>query len=271
VNSAKLEGQVALITGAARGQGASHAEYLAREGATIVALDICADISPVYPLATRDELDRTVDAINDFGGEAIAIVADVRSSSEMRNAAERAVAEFGRIDILCNNAGTCVIEGLEEMTDAGLDAVLDVNLKGVFNATRAVAGVMKRQRSGRIINTASAAASKPQPYISAYAASKGGVVLATKAWAAELAEWEINVNGIAPGTIVTQMVTGMIEQAGQTLEDTIDAFHANHLFKGERGRISVEDISKVVVFLASEDARMITGHVIAVDAGFAAS
>lgn len=265
-----LDGQVAVITGAARGQGASHAKYLAREGARIVAIDICADISPVYPLATREDLHRTVADVKDLGVDAMAITADVRSSRQMREAMAAVVAQFARIDILCNNAGTCVIEGIEEMTDDGLDAVLDVNVKGVFNATRFVAPVMKRQRSGRIINTVSAAAFRPQPYISAYAASKGAITLATKAWAAELAEWEISVNGVAPGTVITPMVTGMIEQAGQPMEETIEAFHANHLFKGERGRISVEDVSKLVVFLAGDDARMVTGQVFGVDAGFSA-
>jgi (-)-trans-carveol dehydrogenase len=271
MSPAKLEGQVAIITGAARGQGRSHAKYLAREGARIVAVDICGDIPPVYPLGTREDLDRTVAEVKELGGEAIAVVADVRSMSDMREAVSRAMADFGRIDILCNNAGTCVIEGLEEMTDDGLDAVLDVNVRGVFNATRSVVPAMKGQRSGRIINTLSAAAFRPLPYVSAYAASKGAILLATKAWAAELAEWDINVTGVAPGTIVTPMVTGMIEQAGEPIEETLESFHAHHLFKGERGRISVEDISKMVVFLASEDARMITGHVISVDAGFAAS
>jgi NAD(P)-dependent dehydrogenase (short-subunit alcohol dehydrogenase family) len=267
----RLEGQVALITGAARGQGASHARYLAAEGASIVALDICRDIAPVYPLATSADLERTVGAVRELGAAAIAIEADVRSSRETAAAAARAVEEFGRIDILVNNAGTCVIEGVEEMTDEGLDAVLDVNVKGAVNAVRAVAPVMKRQRSGCIINVTSAAAFRPLANVSAYGASKAAMVAATKSWAAELAAWEINVNSVAPGTIETPMVTGMIEQAGLDMQEALDDFHSRHLFEGERGRITVEDISKLVVFLASEDARMITGHTVAADAGFTSS
>jgi NAD(P)-dependent dehydrogenase (short-subunit alcohol dehydrogenase family) len=267
----KLEGKVAFVTGAAHGQGASHARYLAKEGARIVALDVCDDIKPIYPLGTREELDATVAAIKDLGGEAIAVKADVRSSSEIKAAVEAALKAFGTVDILCNNAGVCISEAVDEITDESLDAVIDVCLKGTFNTVRYIAPIMKDQRSGKIINTSSAGGLKALPYVSHYAAAKGGVVLATRSWANELSEWEINVNGIAPGTIYTGMITGLAGQQGLDPDAAFEQFNANNMFKGERGHVTVDDISKMVIFLASDDSRMITGQVFPVDAGWVAS
>jgi NAD(P)-dependent dehydrogenase (short-subunit alcohol dehydrogenase family) len=264
----KLKDKVALVTGAAHGQGASHARYLAQEGAKIVALDICHDIPTIYPLGTRSELDETVAQVEEIGSAAIAVEADVRSSEQMEAAVKRAVAEFGGVDILCNNAGACIVQGVEEMSDASLNAVIDTNVKGIFNTARFVVPLMKEQRWGKIINTSSAGALKTLPYSSAYCASKGAVMIATQSWARELAEWEINVNSISPGTIITGMTTGIAGQLDIPMDEAYDQFTAEHVFKGERGHIQVDDISRMVVFLASEDARMITGQNYAVDAGW---
>jgi NAD(P)-dependent dehydrogenase (short-subunit alcohol dehydrogenase family) len=267
----KLDGQVALVTGAAHGQGASHAKYLAREGARIIALDICDDISPIYPLGTQAELDETVDAVKQIGTDAIGIKADVRYGEAMQAAVATGLEAFGQIDIVCNNAGVCIVEAIDEMSDESLNAVIDTCLKGVFNVTRAVVPHLKQRRQGKIINTSSAGGLKALPYVSHYAAAKGGVVLATQSWANELSEWEINVNAIAPGTIFTGMITGIAAQTGQDADEAFTAFNANNMFKGERGHVTVDDISKMVVFLASDDARMITGQVFPVDAGWTAS
>jgi NAD(P)-dependent dehydrogenase (short-subunit alcohol dehydrogenase family) len=266
-----LEGRVAFITGAAHGQGASHARHLARRGATIAALDVCNDIPPIYPLGTREELDATVEAVKEIGSEAIAIEGDVRSSEQMEAAVKRIVDTWGRIDILCNNAGVCIVEAVDQISDHSLDAVIDVNVKGIFNTVRHVAPIMKAQRYGKIINTSSAGGIKALPYVSHYAASKGAVVLATKSWANELSEWEINVNGIAPGTIFTGMITGLAGQMDRDADEAYEEFNANNMFKGKRGHVTVDDISKMVVFLASDDSRMITGQIFPVDAGWVAS
>ncbi len=266
-----LDGKVALVTGAAHGQGASHSRYLAKRGARIVALDVCEEIAPIYPLGTEEELHETVKAVKDIGPDAIAIKADVRDSAQVQDAVAGAIEEFGRIDILCNNAGVCIVEGVDEISDASLDAVIDVNVKGVFNTTRFVVPGMKERREGKIINTSSAGGIKALPYVSHYAASKGAVVLATQSWANELAEWEINVNGVAPGTIYSGMITGLAGQMDRDPDEAFEEFNANNLFKGERGHVTVDDISKMVVFLASDDARMITGQVFPVDAGWTAS
>jgi NAD(P)-dependent dehydrogenase (short-subunit alcohol dehydrogenase family) len=267
-NSMKLKDKVAFVTGAAHGQGASHAKHLAREGAHIVALDICHDVPTIYPLGTRAELDETVAEIQEIGVRAMAIEADVRSSEQMEASVKRAMEEFGRIDILCNNAGVAIVEAVDEFSDRSLDAVIDTNLKGIFNTARYVVPIMKANRFGKIINTASAGAMKTLPNVSVYCAAKAGVITATQSWARELAEWEINVNSISPGTIFTGMTTGLAGQLGMDVDESYEAFNAEHVFKGERGHIQKEDISRMVVFLASEDARMITGQNYAVDAGW---
>lgn len=266
-----LEGRVAFITGAAHGQGASHARYLARRGARIAALDICHDIDPIYPLGTRAELDETVQSVKELGSDAIAIEADVRSSEQMEAAVTRTMEEYGRIDILCNNAGVCIVEAVDAITDRSLDAIIDVNVKGIFNTMRYIAPIMKEARYGKVINTSSAGGLKALPYVSHYAAAKGAVVMATKSWANELSDWEINVNGIAPGTIYTGMITGLAGQLDRDVDEAFEEFNANNMFKGERGHVTVDDISRMVVFLAGDDSRMITGQVFPVDAGWVAS
>ncbi len=267
----KLEGKVAFVTGAGHGQGASHCAYLAREGAAIVATDICRDLDPIYPLATRAELDATVQGIRDAGGRAIGLEVDVRSEEQVADAVKQAVAEFGKIDILCNNAGVCIVEAIDEMQQVSLDIVIDVNVKGIFYTTKHIVPGMKERKHGKIINTASAGGVKALPYVSHYAASKGAVVLATKSWANELAEWGINVNALAPGTIHTGMITGLAAQLGKDADEAFAEFSANNLFKGARGACTVDDISAMVVYLASDDARMITGQVLAIDAGWTSS
>lgn len=267
----KLEGKVAFVTGAGHGQGASHCRYLAREGAAIVATDICRDIDPIYPLATREELDATVQAVRDLGGKAIGIELDVRSESQVREAVDQAIAEFGKIDILCNNAGVCIVEAVDEIKEESLNAVIDVNVKGIFYTTKHIVPGMKERQFGKIINTSSAGGVKALPYVSHYAASKGAVVLATKSWANELAEWGINVNAIAPGTIYSGMITGLAGQLGKDPDLAFEEFSANNMFKGKRGQCTIDDISAMVVYLASDEGRMITGQVIAIDAGWTSS
>ena len=267
----KLEGKVAFITGAGHGQGASHARYLAREGAAIVATDICHDIEPIYPLATDKELEALVKELNDGGGKALGIQLDVRSEPQVEAAVKQALDAFGKVDILCNNAGVCIVEAVDEIRQESLDAIIDTNVKGLFYTTKHLVPGMKERRYGKIINTSSAGGVKALPYVSHYAASKGAVVLATKSWANELAEWGINVNALAPGTIYSGMITGLAAQLGKDPDLAFEEFSANNLFKGTRGQCTVDDISAMVVYLASDDARMITGQVLAVDAGWTSS
>lgn len=267
----KLDGQVAFITGGARGQGASHAKTLAREGADIVLFDICQDIPPVYPLATAEDLNRTAKAVEELGVRCLAIEGDVRIEAEVKDAVARAIDTFDKVDILVNNAGNIVIQGVDEITEDALDAVIDTNVKGIFWTTKHIVPGMKERGTGKIVNTSSAGGIKALPYVSPYAASKGAVVLATKSWANELAEWGINVNAVAPGTIKTGMISGLAEQQGKDVDEAFEEFNANNLFQGERGHVSAQDISNVILYLVSEESRMITGLTIPVDAGWTSS
>lgn len=282
--SKALEGKVALVTGAAHGQGANHAKFLAREGANIVALDICEDIPPIYPLGTEKELHETVADCEAEGVNAIAIKADVRSEDQIRAAVAEALDRMGRIDFLLNNAGVCKVDAIGEMPAESLDAIIDTNVKGIFHTTKYVVPGMIERGEGRIISTSSAGGIKALPYVSHYAASKGAVVMATKSWAAELAPYGINVNCVCPGTIYTGMITGLADQMeiDPVTEENVGlgnvdakkafaAFNANNLFEGERGHVTVDDISNMMVFLCRPESRMITGQALAVDAGWTAS
>ena len=214
----QLEGKTAFITGAARGQGRSHALTLAKEGCSIVALDICEDLPQIYPLGTEDELHQTVADCEALGVNAIAIKADVRSEDQIRDAVNEGIERLGKIDILLNNAGVAKVAAVHELDGEVLDQIIDVNLKGIFYTTKYVVPGMIERGEGWIISTASVGGLRAIPYTSPYIATKGAVVLVTKSWAQELAPYGINVNCVCPGTILTGMVTGI---AGQLDTDPV--------------------------------------------------
>lgn len=265
----RLEGKVVMVTGAARGLGRALALAMAREGAKVAALDICADIAGIHTLSTEADLKAVVEELHALGSAAIPIVADVRSSAATAAAVARVVEEWGRLDVLLNNAGVCVVEAVEDTSDASLDAIIDVNLKGPINMMRAAVPVFKAQNSGVVVNTSSVGSLRPPLNVSTYVATKGGVNLATKAWAHELAPWGINVNAVAPTTMQTPMIAGLGVQQGMPAEDAFQMFNVANKFVGDKGIVTPEDVAATAVFLASDDARTITGQVIAVDAGFA--
>lgn len=265
----KLEGKVAVVTGGARGQGANHCKSMAREGADIVILDICRDIAPFYPLASENDLHATVSECKALGVNATGLVVDVRDSSQVKDAIDQAMQEYGRIDILVNNAGVSKSVAVDAATDEVLDGIIDVNVKGSFNVMRFVAPIMKAASYGKVINVASAAAVRPKPYISHYVAAKGALYAVTKSWAREFGEWNITVNAIAPSTVYTDMVIGMARELGKDPDTAFADFSAGSVFPGERGWVTIQDSSAAVVFLASEESRMVTGHCLLVDAGAA--
>ena len=282
--SKPLEGKVALVTGAAHGQGANHAKFLAREGADIVALDICEDISPIYPLGTEEELHQTVADCEAERVNAIAIKADVRSHEQIEAAVAEALERMGRIDFLLNNAGVCKVDAIQDISPEALDVIIDTNVKGIFYTTKFVVPGMIERGEGRIISTAPVGGIRPLGYVSHYQASKGAVVMVTKSWAYELATYGINVNCVCPGTINTGMITGLAAQmdidpvtqqsVGLGNVDPVkafEAFNAYNLFEGERGYCTIDDISNMMVFLCRPESRMITGQALAVDAGWTAS
>jgi len=246
----RLDGKVAVITGAARGIGKQIALTFAREGADVV----CADVADTEGLASE---------LRDLGRKALAVKTDVTKKAEVERLADETIRAFERIDLLVNNAGIVRPAGLMDLREDDWDAVLDVNLKGVLLCTQAVAGHMVKAKSGRIINIASVAGlNTVAGPVASYAPSKAGVIQLTKVSALELGPHGINVNAIAPGPVITDLT-----YEGRTRAKAEEYIEASRK-KAVLGRLATpEDIANVALFLASEESSMITGQTIAVDGG----
>jgi SDR family mycofactocin-dependent oxidoreductase len=278
-----LEGQVALISGAARGQGRSHAVRLAEEGADIIALDICADIaSNPYPLATIADLDETVSMVEAKDRRIVASVTDVRDAGAVRSAVERGVEQFGHVDIVCANAGITAYVRPWEMTDAVWRDVIDTNLTGVWNLVRAaLTHMIPAGRGGSIAITSSSAAHIGLANLCAYSAAKAGLVGLMQNLAVELAPYLIRVNTIHPTGVNTAMVhnqaTYDIFLPGANLaQDRVPGDQAGAIAAAMAGLnalpipwVEPVDISNAIVYLASHFGRYVTGTQFRVDAGSA--
>lgn len=273
---ALLTGKVAFITGVARGQGRSHAVRLAEEGADIVGVDICADISSVaYPMATENDLEETASLVEKAGRRALLRRVDVRSFDELRTAVAAGVAEFGHLDVVVANAGiaTMGVNLPEDELAASWEAVIGVNLTGVWNTVRACARPMiERDEGGSIILTSSTAGLKGLSAPGsigneAYGAAKHGVVGLMRQFAVELSTSRIRVNSIHPTGVNTMMVRN--EAMEKFLGEFPDATASlTNLLPVEL--LEPRDISDAVLFLASDLSRYITGVTLPVDAGFTA-
>jgi SDR family mycofactocin-dependent oxidoreductase len=203
----QLDGRVALVTGAARGQGRAHAQALAAEGAIVVASDIAAPIDTVrYPMPTPDDLDETVALIAEHGGKATSKVMDVRDSAAVDAVVADTVSAHGHIDILVANAGICAFSPFEEISDAAWEEMLGTNLGGAFRCIRAVLPHMKRERYGRIVTISSGAGRCGMHDLGHYVASKWGLIGLTKTVALETAGLGITANVVCPSTVATPMV-----------------------------------------------------------------
>jgi (+)-trans-carveol dehydrogenase len=269
----RVEGKVALITGAARGQGRSHAIRLAEEGADIVATDLCAQLPEVpYAMGTRDELNETAAEVEKLDRRCLAMEADARDSARMREVVEHTVAEFGRLDIVVINHGIGVPHALDqEDADAIFDATIACNLSSVWRTARAAIPHM-RAHGGSIIVTSSAAGLIAFYGLPGYVASKHGVIGLVKALAAELAPDWIRVNTICPTQVATPMlhnpfIQGMFTggKPDATIEDMIFPATATNLLPIPW--VDSQAVSHAVLYLASDEATYVTGIALPVDAG----
>ncbi|GAB1818640.1 mycofactocin-coupled SDR family oxidoreductase [Herbidospora sp. RD11066] len=270
----RLAGRVALITGAARGQGRSHAVRLAEEGAAIIAVDACRDIPVVpYPLGTREELEETAAAVRAAGGEVITFEADVRDFAALDAAVSAGAGYFGRLDIVSANAGVNSPGAVHELTEEQWTTVLDVDLKGVWHSVKAaVPLIIAGGRGGSIVLTSSAAGLKGYPHIAHYTAAKFGVNGLMKTLAQELAEHHIRVNSVNPTQVDTPMIMNgpMYELFCPDLENPGRAEFApisQAMHTLPIPWLDPVDVSNAVLFLASEESRYITGVALPIDAG----
>jgi len=243
-------GQAAIVTGAGRGMGRAVALALAEGGASVVVAEV-----------DKPSGEDTATAIREAGGKAVSMVVDISKVEDVRRLFKAVVDELGTVDILVNNAGIGIPKPLLEYTEADWDRQLGVNLKGLFFATQEAARIMIPKRRGKIVNFASTAAfvssSTPE---TAYDISKGGVRQLTISVAAELAPHHINVNAVAPGTIMTELTSRVL--------DTEEKM-ARASAKIPMGRLGApEDMVGPVLFLCSEEADYITGHTLVVDGGW---
>jgi NAD(P)-dependent dehydrogenase (short-subunit alcohol dehydrogenase family) len=273
-----LAGKSVLVTGGGKGQGAHHARAFADAGCDVAVLDIDHDIEGIYPLATRAMVAETVKEIESRGRQGVGVVADLRDESQVASAIEEVIGRLGRIDIVVNNAGIAALDTIHQMRSEALHAIVDTNLKGaMFVAKYTVEPMIARhlagEESGKIINIASAVVGAGHGLLSHYVASKHGIVGLTSSWAAELSEFNINVNVVCPGTIEpapgrgSGMVQGLSAAMGMEPLDAYETFSSQGCLPGSKWRCRVQDITDAVLFLASDNARVITGAVIAVDGG----
>jgi SDR family mycofactocin-dependent oxidoreductase len=261
----EFKGRVALITGAAHGQGRASALALAREGANVAALDVARQLSyPGYGLGTCEAIESVVAECRTLGVEALALTADVRDDTAVKAAVAEAVNRWGRIDLLFNNAGICAYGLAHELSEEAWDTMLDINLKGAWIVARHVIPHMIVQRQGVIINNSSIAGLRGMNRLSHYAASKWGLVGLTKSWAIELAPHNVRVVSIHPTGVNTPMNDGLAALEGATPLEIAERSAGNLL---DAPWIEPEDVAAAVVYLASDRARFITGSQFVLDAG----
>lgn len=273
--SGRVEGKVAFITGAARGQGRSHAVRLAQEGADIIAVDVCRQLDGVpFPMSTPEDLTETVALVEKYDRRIIATQADVRDFDALRAAVDEGVAQLGRLDIVVANAGIGNTGyPLVDMNEKTWSDMLDVNLTGVWlTAKAAIPHLVNGGRGGAMVLTSSVGGLKAYPSMGHYVAAKHGVIGIMRTLAVELAQHNIRVNSVHPTQVNTPMVMNEATFAmfrpdltHPTKEDFAPLSQLAHVLPVPW--VEPEDISNAVLFLVSEEARYITGVTLPIDAG----
>ncbi len=245
----RLEGKIAIITGSGQGIGKAAALLFASEGASVAVADINAP-----------QAEAVAQQIGEAGGNAMAVRVDVASAAEAEAAVRSVAARYGTVDILVNNAGITRDATLAKMTEEQFDQVIAVNLKGVFNMTRAVIPVMEEKGYGRIVNTSSVAGLYGNFGQTNYVATKSGVIGMTRVWARELGRKGITVNAVAPGFIATEMIATVPEKVVAMIRDRTPL----------RRLGQPSDIANAYLFLSSDEASFVNGAVLSVDGGMVA-
>jgi SDR family mycofactocin-dependent oxidoreductase len=271
----RVEGKVAFITGAGRGQGRSHAVKLAAEGADIIAIDICHDVEGALPMATPDDLTETVKLVEARDRRIIATQADVRDLDGLTAAVDAGVGELGRLDIVVANAGIASLGGpVEEMSQDNWKHTIDINLTGLWNTARAaIPHLIAGGRGGAIVLTSSVGGMHAMPNMSHYISAKHGVIGLMRSLAVELGQHHIRVNSVLPTNVNTPMFMneGTFKMFRPDLENPtaadVEPIAAQFMHVLPHGWIEPEDVSNAVLFLASDESRYITGVPLPVDLG----
>jgi SDR family mycofactocin-dependent oxidoreductase len=264
----RVAGKVALITGAARGQGRAHALRLAGEGADVIVVDVCAPLPSVaYDSATPEDLDETVRQVEKTGRRVISGIVDIRDLAALRAIVDDAAGKLGRLDVIVANAGICVPKAWDQVTRQIFDDTISTNVTGTWNTVMAGAPHLVAAGGGSVILISSAAGLKVQPFMIPYTTSKFAVRGMAKAFAAELAKDGIRVNSVHPTGVNTPMGSGrMQEELGAAMagDQRLGAMFMNMM---PVDITEPADVADTVLFLASDESKFITAHEIAPDAG----
>ena len=271
----RVEGKVAFITGAGRGQGRSHAVKLASEGADIIAIDILKDVEGALPMATPDDLAETVKLVEAQDRRIVATQADVRDLDGLKAAVDAGVEELGRLDIVVANAGIASMGGpVEKMSQDNWKHTIDINLTGLWNTARvAIPHMIAGGQGGAIVLTSSVGGMHAMPNMSHYVSAKHGVIGLMRSLAVELGQYHIRVNSVLPTNVNTPMFMneGTYKMFRPDLENPtaadVEPIAAQFMHVLPHGWIEPEDVSNAILFLASDESRYITGVPLPIDLG----
>jgi SDR family mycofactocin-dependent oxidoreductase len=268
----RLTGKVALVTGAARGQGRAHAVRLSAEGADVILIDVAGPLpaSVPYDSPTPDDFAETARLVTENGRRAISAAVDTRDLESLRAAVDHGVVELGRLDVIVANAGICCPATWDQISAQDFQDTIDTNVVGTWNTVMAgTHHIIDGGHGGSIILIGSAAGVKMQAFMVHYTASKHAITGMARAFAAELGRHHIRVNSLHPGAVATPMGTGRMREALQTAADSYPHLQGMHKPLLPEGIAQPEDVADAVAWLASDESRFVTASAVSVDLGVA--